>query len=386
MKQIKVLLADEKEIFREGLAKLLDEQEHIVVISQCSDGEQAIKKVKETEPDVVLMDSNISECDSRKATQQINESSSEVKVAMLTDSKSEEELFSAMEAGAIGYLSKDIEVDDLIKSIDLISKGEVVVSPPLAEKLADKLTSIRTDGAKNEDSLSKREIEIIKLSAKAATNKEIAERARKEAGEAKRAREEAERTEEARKAKKEAERAKKEAGEAKRAEKEAGKAEKRASKEARKLAKEKAKREAEEATKAGEEAERAEKEAGKAEKRASKEARKLAKEKAKREAEEATKIGEEAETYEEEVKLVLPSLVSFERLKQFEKHIEQDKNLKIVWTAGSKDKGAIIAVLLQKSLNLIAILNEMPMVQEVHRKGETIVVMLKAPIGNSEDY
>ena len=339
MKQIKVLLADEKEIFREGLAKLLDEQEHIVVISQCSDGEQVIKKVKETEPDVVLMDSNISECDSRKATQQINESSSEVKVAMLTDSKSEEELFSAMEAGAIGYLSKDIEVDDLIKSIDLISKGEVVVSPPLAEKLADKLTSIRTDGAKNEDSLSKREIEIIKLSAKAATNKEIAERARKEAGEAKRAREEAERTEEARKAKKEA-------GEAK----------------------------------------RAEKEAGKAEKRASKEARKLAKEKAKREAEEATKIGEEAETYEEEVKLVLLSLVSFERLKQFEKHIEQDKNLKIVWTAGSKDKGAIIAVLLQKSLNLIAILNEMPMVQEVHRKGETIVVMLKAPVGNSEDY
>ena len=346
MKQIKVLLADEKEIFREGLAKLLDEQEHIVVISQCSDGEQAIKKVKETEPDVVLMDSNISECDSRKATQQINESSSEVKVAMLTDSKSEEELFSAMEAGAIGYLSKDIEVDDLIKSIDLISKGEVVVSPPLAEKLADKLTSIRTDGAKNEDSLSKREIEIIKLSAKAATNKEIAERARKEAGEAKRAREEAERTEEARKAKKEAERAEKEAGKAK----------------------------------------RAEKEAGKAEKRASKEARKLAKEKAKREAEEATKIGEEAETYEEEVKLVLPSLVSFERLKQFEKHIEQDKNLKIVWTAGSKDKGAIIAVLLQKSLNLSAILNEMPMVQKVHRKGKTIVVMLKAPIGNSEDY
>jgi len=175
MGRLKVLLADDKEVFREGLAKLLAEQEHIEVISQCSNGEQAIKKVEETEPDVVLMDSNISECDSRKATQQINESSSEVKVAMLTDSKSEEELFSAIEAGAIGYLSKYMKVDDLIKSIDLISKGEVVVSPPLAEKLADKFTSIRTDEAEGKTTLSEREVEIIKLLAKGATNKEIAE-------------------------------------------------------------------------------------------------------------------------------------------------------------------------------------------------------------------
>ena len=200
------------------------------------------------------------------------------------------------------------------------------------------------------------------------------------------------------------ERTKREAKEAERARKEAGKAEKRAEKEARNLAKEKVKREAEEARKTRKEAERAEKEARKLAKekakreveedgktgeeaeKAEKEARNMAKEKLKREVEEDGKTGEEAETYEEEVKLVLPSLVSFERLKQFEKHIERDKNLKIVWTAGSENEGEIIAVLLQKPLNLIAILNEMPMVQEVHKKGETIVVMLKTPIGNSEDY
>ncbi len=153
--------------------------------------------------------------------------------------------------------------------------------------------------------------------------------------------------------------------------------------------KEKVKREAEEAKKARKETEKARKEAEEAEKQARKEANKLAKEKTKREAEEAKKAREEigAETYyEKEVKLVLPSLVSFERLRQLEKHIERVENLKIVWTAGSEDEGEIIAVLLQKPLNLIAILSEMPMVQEVHKKGETIVLMLKTPVGNSEDY
>jgi len=176
MEQIKVLLADDKEIFREGLARLLDEQEQIEVVSLCSNGKQAIDKAKETEPDVVLMDSHISDCDSKKATRQINESSPKVKVAMLTDSKYEQTLFSAMDAGATGYLVKDMKVVDLIKSIDLIAKGEVVVSPPLARKLVDKVASKKAKETEVKDNLSERETEILKLLAKGATNKEIAER------------------------------------------------------------------------------------------------------------------------------------------------------------------------------------------------------------------
>ena len=176
MEQIKVLLADDKEIFREGLARLLNEQEQIEVVSLCSNGKQAIDKAKETEPDVVLMDSNISDCDSKKATRQINELSPKVKVAMLTDSKYEQTLFSAMDAGATGYLVKDMKVVDLIKSIDLIAKGEVVVSPHLARKLIDKVASKEAKETEVKDNLSERETEILKLLAKGATNKEIAER------------------------------------------------------------------------------------------------------------------------------------------------------------------------------------------------------------------
>jgi len=175
MRQIKVLLADAKEIFREGLARLLDEHEHIKVVSQCSNGNQAITKVEETKPDVVLIDNNISDCGSNEATQEIKGLFPGVQVALLTDSENEQELFSAIESGATGYLLKDIKVADLVESIDLIGKGEVVVSPPLAEKLVDKFTSMRQREAESQMGLTQQELEIVKLLAKGVTNKEIAE-------------------------------------------------------------------------------------------------------------------------------------------------------------------------------------------------------------------
>ena len=174
MEQVKVLLADDKEIFREGLARLLQEQEQIEVVSQCSNGKEAIEKAKESKPDVVLMDNNISDCGSKEATQQINESSPGVKVAMLTDSRDEEKLFSAIEDGATGYLLKDMRIVDLVESIDLIGKGEVVVPPSLAGKLVRKVT-VKTKEAEVKEGLSEREIEILKLLVRGNTNKEIAE-------------------------------------------------------------------------------------------------------------------------------------------------------------------------------------------------------------------
>jgi DNA-binding NarL/FixJ family response regulator len=124
---------------------------------------------------VVLIDTDISECDDIKAIRQINESSPEVNVAMLTDSKHEQDLFAAIEAGATGYLLKDMKVADLIKSIDLIGRGEIVVSPPLAGKLIHKVSSTKAKEAELKNVPSERETEILKLLARGATNKEIAE-------------------------------------------------------------------------------------------------------------------------------------------------------------------------------------------------------------------
>lgn len=177
MNQIKVLLADDKEIFREGLARLLEEQEQIEAVCQCSNGKQAIEKVKETKPNVVLIDNNISECDSNEAVREIKEKSPEVRIAMLTDCENEVELFSAIESGATGYLLKDMRVGELVKSIELIGNGEIVVSPPLSEKLVGKFASMRKKEAESDPAgLTEREIEIVRLLAQGATNKEMAEK------------------------------------------------------------------------------------------------------------------------------------------------------------------------------------------------------------------
>lgn len=177
MEQIKVLLADDKEVFREGLARLLEEEKSIKVVSQCVNGKQAVKKVKETKPDVVLIDNNISECDSSEAVREIKEESPGVRIAMLTDCENEEELFSAIESGATGYLLKDTKVGELVKSIELIGNGEVVVSPPLSEKFVGKFASMRLKEAESSQAgLTEREIEIVRLLAQGATNKEIAEK------------------------------------------------------------------------------------------------------------------------------------------------------------------------------------------------------------------
>ena len=175
MGRLKVLLADDKEVFREGLARLLEEQEYIEVISQCANGKQAIKDVKETKTDVVLIDSNILDCGNNEATREIKKSSPQVRVAVLTDSKNERELFSAIESGATGYLQKDAKVEDIVKSIELIGKGEVVVSPPLAEKLVGKFASMRQKEAEEPTGLTDREVEMVKLLPKGLTNKEMAE-------------------------------------------------------------------------------------------------------------------------------------------------------------------------------------------------------------------
>ncbi len=174
MGRIKVLLLDDKEIPREALARLLDEQEQIEVVARCSNVKKALKEVERTKPDLVLVDSNLSECDSNEAARKINESAPEVKVAMLTDSNKQDDMISAIESGAIGYLHKESTVGTFIESIEIVGKGGVVISSQVAEKLGDRLSSVPSDKELAQTILTEQEIEVVKLLAKGASNKEIA--------------------------------------------------------------------------------------------------------------------------------------------------------------------------------------------------------------------
>ena len=149
--------------------------------------------------------------------------------------------------------------------------------------------------------------------------------------------------------------------------------EKKAKKEAERQAREKAKAEAEEARKAKEVEARAKKEAEETKKAGEVEAK--AEKKVEREAKEVHKVVQDI--YEGNFELVVPSPVSFEQVKQFAERLGQVENLKVVWLGGSVDEGTIIGVSVQKPMTLIQILNEMPAVEKVDKKGEKIIVMLK---------
>ncbi len=180
MKQIKVLIADNEEVFREGLARLLKDQPHIEVVCQCGSGKEAIEKSKETKPDVILINSQISDYDALEAVKEIVESSPEVKIAMITRPGVGPDPLRVLKAGARACLAKSISADDLVKSIGLISSGRIIISPVFAEKFLDEIASAeKADSAKAAETksrLSKREIEIATLIAEGSTNKEIAQK------------------------------------------------------------------------------------------------------------------------------------------------------------------------------------------------------------------
>ena len=178
MNKIKLLLADRREIFREGLAKLLEHEADIEVVYICRTGLEAIEKAKEHQPDVILIDTELSECSGIKAMQRIHERLPNTNIIVLTHSEEDADLISAVRAGARAYISKDASLQDLIKAIALVAEHRVVVFPPMAASLLAEINLLgeHKGAAKAEgvNLLSKREQEVLSLVGQGFTNREIA--------------------------------------------------------------------------------------------------------------------------------------------------------------------------------------------------------------------
>lgn len=170
---------DRREIFLQGLAKLLEGRSDFKVVGTCFSVLEAAEKVAKLKPSVILVDIEALECEGVKVIQHIYELLPEIRIIILTHSETIGDLSFALKARARAYISKDITVEALVKAITLVADGEIVISPPVATELLKELTSLErvkeeAEGKGSTDHLSKREREVLTLVAKGATNREIA--------------------------------------------------------------------------------------------------------------------------------------------------------------------------------------------------------------------
>jgi DNA-binding NarL/FixJ family response regulator len=165
---IRVLLAEDHSIVRAGLERLLGTTEDIEVVAGAEDGAQAVELAAEHKPDVVLMDISMPHLNGIEATKQIVEANGEVQVVVLTSFADRPQIVAALDAGAVGYLLKDAEPEEVIRGVRSAAKRE----SPFAPKVARTLLDARAE--RPEAQLSERELEVLRCVAKGLPNKLIA--------------------------------------------------------------------------------------------------------------------------------------------------------------------------------------------------------------------
>lgn len=173
MEPIKILIADDHPVVREGLMSMLKRERDFAVVGDAKDGLEAVSKTKELSPDVVLMDLRMPELDGVEAINQIKAAKPDTKFIILTTYSDDDYIFRGIEAGARAYLLKDAPRDELFKAIRAVYRGESLLQPVVASRVLDRMTELSRRAPSSEE-LSGREREVLQLMAKGSANKEIA--------------------------------------------------------------------------------------------------------------------------------------------------------------------------------------------------------------------
>ena len=173
---MKLLLADDHNVLRKGLRRILEEQPDLEVVGEASDGREAVNLNNLLRPDMVVMDIAMPLLNGLEATRQIMQRGNEVNVLILSMYSDENYVVQALRAGARGYLLKDTAEEDLITAVRTVAKGQPFFSPKIAKLLlGDSMQRIRTEGMSDSyDLLTPREREVLQLIAEGKSNKEAA--------------------------------------------------------------------------------------------------------------------------------------------------------------------------------------------------------------------
>ncbi len=176
-RKIRVLIADDHAIVREGLRAILEAQPDIEVVGEAVDGQAAVEKAKQLKPDIVIMDLTMPRMNGFEATLQIKKQNQEVMVLALTMHENDSYFFQVLNAGASGYFIKGGSSSELISAIKTVWNGDVFLYPSMAKKLVgDYLKRVGVGKDKESyDGLTDRQMEILRLIAEGSSNQEIAE-------------------------------------------------------------------------------------------------------------------------------------------------------------------------------------------------------------------
>lgn len=177
MRRIRVLLADDHTILREGVKGLLEKAEDMEVVGEAADGSEAVAKAQHLSPDVMLMDITMPGMNGLEATRQIKALKPEIKVLILTMHESNQYISQFLRSGASGYVLKDTAASELVGAIRAVYEGNAFLYPSIARKLLEEYLQKVESGEESEsfDGLTEREQEILKMVAEGRTNKEIAD-------------------------------------------------------------------------------------------------------------------------------------------------------------------------------------------------------------------
>jgi NarL family two-component system response regulator LiaR len=171
---IRVFIAEDHAIVRKGIRALLTLEPGIEVVGEASNGREALHRIESSRPDVILMDLVMPEMDGIEAIQQIVSRQPEARILVLTSFATDDKVFPAIKAGALGYLLKDSEPRDVVDAIRQVHRGESSLHPRIARKLMQEL-SRPPEQPPTADPLTEREVEVLRLVAQGKSNRDIAE-------------------------------------------------------------------------------------------------------------------------------------------------------------------------------------------------------------------
>lgn len=177
MEKMRILLAEDHKVVREGTRRLLESQPDFEVVGEASDGIEAVELARKLKPEIIIMDVSMPRLNGIEATRQIKAIYPNIAILPLTGYDDDEYVFALLEAGAAGYLLKDSSGEELIEAIRQVMTGEPVLHPKIMKKVLNRLRSpVGEQAAQNAgEVLSDRETEVLRLAARGMSNMEIAD-------------------------------------------------------------------------------------------------------------------------------------------------------------------------------------------------------------------